>query len=1032
MKTLTHRSFVKMLHKPMACFMILCLLNGQFLWALDTTPGNVTGEATFNTAGNTTTATLTAQNAVLNWTNMDTVEGQMLAFEGGLAVLNRVTDAVSFYGDLSAPNMRVYVISPNGVHIGPNSTISAAKFIAAGLNISDENFRAEQDRFVPFLVNNDGQTMEMIGQVQNDGKIIVDNDAYLLGSKVLNTGTIVSENGGLVLMASGDLILIADPDSGINVAIDGSNNPFEINPSLLSAGDSAGDVVNRGTLNNPAGQIVLAAGDTFVQAIDSLNTLSESVELNTYADLAIDVRGDAGSAIQNGNINVANADDPVVDAPSDGSLIALSAIEDVIIEEDSQTIAVNGDNGGATVYLTGDSVKVKESLETGDDLAIHARKSVVVGQAGANPAAVNLTSHGHMAVYAKTEGVVIDGTATSDENMDINARTFVSLGDDVISGGSMDITANTDLVSSGGDFVAQDDLTISGTSLSLWRWGWTVDEAGLGTWDGDQSILSETGTVTVNSSINKIHAGQLFIDGGSDDLAVDLKGSVYVPGNVYISGLGDIRLAERTTISGMGKYYSNAFNTTPTDEFESLDRTYGEGRGGVSIISEAGKIFTARPLGPVAAAADTAIRVEEGGRLINNIRIEGYSDYRNGIGVDLPYGEGEAAIVLMSSETVELGSNANLYARGWYVPEGEGLQGETGVDDRPGVDLLQTDGTVIGGFERNEGDPIDVAIYVASTENDVIVHGTSLNSIVVDNGAGIFTSDARIQSEGAPGNATVVLDAWDTVDFPELEQLLESADEEGLMQFFRQLEGEPAGYRLEVVSRITQWLSEAITNGTLPFADNPALMEALLGNDYVLRGAGAEDNSRAWVLEDPTGDVGVAPLAVLALPELKGCPVEMDAAASELAMNTDDLQLLIGNSLAANPNLQPCKACQKLVTAASILNDADGARMAAMNQIFSTMAPIDAPFTPEISASVATAFANISNNDPEYAQYALANEYINAFVDYVAVLGDDLQAPVGDPVAYTLEKHGEAITAGENPNVAAYIMAQLQASGQSI
>ena len=70
--------------------------------------------------------------------------------------------------------------------------------------------------------------------------------------------------------------------------------------------------------------------------------------------------------------------------------------------------------------------------------------------------------------------------------------------------------------------------------------------------------------------------------------------------------------------------------------------------------------------------------------------------------------------------------------------------------------------------------------------------------------------------------------------------------------------------------------------------------------------------------------------------------------------------------------------------------------------------------------TIATAFANLSTDD---SQYALANEYVNAFVSYVAVVGTDLQVPVGDPVAFALEKHGQAITTSENPNIAAYVMA---------
>lgn len=175
----------------------------------------------------------------------------------------------------------------------------------------------------------------------------------------------------------------------------------------------------------------------------------------------------------------------------------------------------------------------------------------------------------------------------------------------------------------------------------------------------------------------------------------------------------------------------------------------------------------------------------------------------------------------------------------------------------------------------------------------------------------------------------------------------------------------------------------------------------------------------------PTPEQPVAPLPLLELPELKGCPVEMDAAAAELGINSDELQLMIANSMATNPNLQPCDACQNLLTAAAALQDPDGIRMAALAEIFSTMAPADAPFTPEVQASVVTAFAEMTEQDP---QYALAAEYIDAFVNYVAVVETDLKVPVGDPVELALNKYGSDLMSSDNPNMAAFITARIEAS----
>ncbi len=1024
MKTLAYNSFVRKLHKPMALFMILCLLNSQFLWAVDTT-GVAGATQAGNTAGGTdTNVDLGVSGPIINWNNLDTGTNDALNFAGGSDVLNRVADAVIFNGDLNAAGIRVYIVSPNGVHIGSTSTITAAEFIASGLDIANQDFLAGVDKFVPFQI---GDGMTQIGEVQNDGTISVTENAALLGSKVLNKGAIVSQQGGLILLATGNKILIGTEGSDVAVEVADSTGPaFEIAPA---EGMDAGDVVNRGSITSPAGQIVLAAGDTFVQAIENLNALSGSVEMNTH-DVYVEIEApDIDS--ENGPYNGDNGDYegmwvPLVSVTGDGGsatqdgvidhggeLLAISAVEDVTVTSASTTNAYMNDTD---VYLTGENVtldyKDPYPFESGGDMAILAKNDIVSNR--------TLVSGGHLAAHAEKGEAKFRRNVESDENMDIRAHGLVDFARHALSEGSMDVTSETHRIQSQGSFWAIDDLTLSAYDrIKLWRYGWTQD----GMWDGDQAIVSEEGSVAINAPLTqKISDGQLFIeswkdDGNGNDFdAVAIRGDVETPGNIYIRGVGDVQLAEGSRITGMEQ--AQSVKLSSDDDLN--------GYGGVSIISEDGAIYT----------PDTYVTAYNhagpGRKEISGVLIQGYSDDTiegPGYGVDLPYTDsegnpqGKAAIVLQSKDDLVVNESSALSAHGRYMPmildpdTGEVMM--YGVDDRPGADLLQKDGTIIGGFERNEGIPSDIAIYGASTAGNVEIGTVPFiqQSMFFPNFRSISLYENGPYYRGFP---TVVFDAFDTVSLPFVEMLIN--DPYGYYN-------ESDSFRLEVVSRKTEWLNQAISGGTLPHASDPETVEDLwLIEDYVLRGAGAEDYTRAWVLEDPINQ-DVAPLAVLEIPELKGCPVEMDAAAAELAMNTDDLQLLIGNSLATNPNLQPCKACQKLVTAASILNDADGARMAAMNQIFNTLAPLDAPFTPELQASVQTAFANMSSENP---QYAMAEEYINAFVDYVAVVGEDLQAPVGDPVAFALEKHGEAITSAENPNVAAYVMAQLQASAPSI
>jgi len=171
------------------------------------------------------------------------------------------------------------------------------------------------------------------------------------------------------------------------------------------------------------------------------------------------------------------------------------------------------------------------------------------------------------------------------------------------------------------------------------------------------------------------------------------------------------------------------------------------------------------------------------------------------------------------------------------------------------------------------------------------------------------------------------------------------------------------------------------------------------------------------------------PAAPLPLPvevKLSGCPVLLDAASNELGVSKDTIQISIQNALAVNPNIQPCDTCAKLVNAVAVLKDADGSKMAALAAVINQIAPADVPFTPEMGTMIATAFAE--NTMAEGSNYAVAAEYLDAFVNYVAAL-DTMGSPVGDSTAFVMAKYGTGISENANPNIAAYVAIRLAAKG---
>jgi len=439
--------------------------------------------------------------------------------------------------------------------------------------------------------------------------------------------------------------------------------------------------------------------------------------------------------------------------------------------------------------------------------------------------------------------------------------------------------------------------------------------------------------------------------------------------------------------------------------YDPISHPFGGGvaswGGGVSIISENGAVRT---------ADDT---------ILDDVEIWGVSDDELDIGVDLPYGPGKAAIVIMSEDTLTLGENAELTASGWYDATGD-------VDDREGVGLLDVRDEIPEGYPRYEGGPFDAAIYLASTGGDVEVSSpVSITSYEKDG----LNGDLREDQEYPPSNPShvgaMIIDAFDSVTFGELFE--ESLAGEDGVSF--------VGNRLEVASRITEWLFQAA--GRLPYSGYPYYGGGPFPLDYtyVLRGAGLENPvianiteglGRAWVLVDPDNaplDREAGEQAQRLTLGLDGCPVLLAAVSAELGIPEETIEVSMENSYALNTDIQPCESCARLIDAAAILRDEDGSRMAAMNQVFNELAPSDAPLTPEVMASIVTAFAGHINDG---TQYATAIEYIDAFVQYIAVLNSDIGSPVGDSVAYVMEKYGSGVTGTDNANLAAFVAARLE------
>ena len=179
-----------------------------------------------------------------------------------------------------------------------------------------------------------------------------------------------------------------------------------------------------------------------------------------------------------------------------------------------------------------------------------------------------------------------------------------------------------------------------------------------------------------------------------------------------------------------------------------------------------------------------------------NAPMIGYSDQAGDIGVGLPFDEDQkASIVVSSTKNLKLGTGATLSANGAYDP------------------IIYDDLAAVN-FEG--GDPIDVAIYVGSYDFESQTGGN-------------VTVDSTVAID--PGG-TMVIDAENTV-MPFSDTFTNSWRENN-----------DSTNRLEVVSRTTQTLNEAVDFGTLPYADEVLQgksVDSFGDSKYVLRGKRAAE-----------------------------------------------------------------------------------------------------------------------------------------------------------------------------------------------
>jgi filamentous hemagglutinin family protein len=378
------------------------LLAASSAWAQLPSGGHVSvGTGNIGTEGQTMTVTQGSDKLSINWQSFSVGEGHSVNFvqpSTSAVALNRVVggDVSTIQGAINA-NGKVFLVNPNGILFTPTAQVNVGGIVASTLNISDEDFMADQLVFQGSssnaIVNQgniraaDGGTVALIAaKISNEGSLTANGGNVLLGagSKVtLDLGGPVKllvdnddletliDNGGAIKADGGTVLLTSQ--AAANLASSVINNTGRIEANQLNT-NQKGEVVlfahggqmNLGGMVSAEGGFVETSGKFFeVQAgaqVNAADWLIDPVNINIDATMA----GTIEAALTAGNVTVTtdgactgvtctgvgSDGDITVNADiawSTNQTLTLSAYRNIVVNDN---ISHTGSSGGV-VFLYG-------------------------------------------------------------------------------------------------------------------------------------------------------------------------------------------------------------------------------------------------------------------------------------------------------------------------------------------------------------------------------------------------------------------------------------------------------------------------------------------------------------------------------------------------------------------------------------------------------------------------------------------------------------------------------------------------------
>ena len=671
--------------------------------------------------------------------------------------------------------------------------------------------------------------------------------------------------------------------------------------------------------------------------------------------------------------------DNTVDVQSAASALVVTGTvdADALLKATGNVDLKNGATLGGDVTAVGGDIDFRDTVVADGGAAqtfdaqggtLHAWNTITKTTAG------NLSFGGATAIdldgMVDVQGgsLVLEDNTTVADTMELKASADIKVaaGKTLKGGGDLMLTAL-----SGGITAADIDMSTANNKTLTLTQSDSIDMAGFTVINSTNTNLDARST---GGSVTSTTADTWQSITATADSGITLTGIGSITTNTLTSTNGDIEIKSKTavvlngtvktktgggvTVTAQGDVTTQAITTEDEAVTTNSNIEIRSLSGDLSINDS----LTANGGGVKLIADNGKVYTNDGSGMLN-VAITGSSDDAVSTGVELPFGSSQkAAIVIISNEDLNLGTGAVLTANGKYYP--------SSTDERPNINF------------QLDGEEIDAAIYLASVD------------LSTGMGKNVDVGSAAITIDNSSGIGTLVIDAFDTVTF-------KNTFEDSL-----RLGGASDIKRLEAVSRISPDLNYARLNHTLPYADNPAMLAGgefvLSGGVYVLRGTSAGSLFSLAKVLDITGPVPLV-VPVPLEPEVQGEVEEPDMEA--IARLLDELGIGVQPFLARayrpslNTDLSLLKAAEKLLRLGPILEDADGTRIAALVPLIRGISEAPVPVEEQMTSFV-----------QELARQELAGQWINALVEYAAILNNDIGLPADASVARIMVRYGGKLT----------------------